>query len=61
MPNPFDQRAIKVGPATYDRITAVKAALEVEKQRQVTYAESVEYLLTYWETTAGLRAAEAGR
>jgi len=61
MPNPFDQRVIKVGPATYDRMTAVKTELEREKQRLVTYAETVEYLLTYWESTAGLKPAEAGR
>lgn len=61
MPNPFDQRVIKVGPAVYDKVGAVKMALEQEKQRQVTLAEAVEYLVTYWETTAGLKPAEAGR
>lgn len=55
----FEQRPLKVSIATYDRVTAVKRAMESERQRQVTLSEAVEYLVTYWETTAGLTAAEA--
>jgi hypothetical protein len=61
MPNPFDQRVIKIGPAVYDKVTTVKLALEAEKQRQVTYGETIEYLVTFWESTAHLTAAENGR
>jgi hypothetical protein len=55
----FEQRPLKVSIATYDRVTAVKRAMESERQRQVTLSEAVEYLVTYWETTAGLATAEA--
>lgn len=46
----FEQRVMKVNPATYDRVTLVKLAMEKEKQRQVTYAEVLDYLVNHWET-----------
>lgn len=57
----FGQRRIVLTIHIYDRLTAVKEELEQDKQRQVTYTEAVEYLLTYRESTAHLSGTEAGR
>lgn len=60
----FDQRVIRVGPDTYDKVTAVRRAMAEEKHRQVTYAEAVDYLVTYYEETGrirGTREEEEGR
>lgn len=57
----FEQRVIRIDLATHKRMTVVKKAMEAEKNRQVTYAEAVEYLVTYWENAPRLAAQEAGR
>jgi hypothetical protein len=47
---PFEQRTMKISPATYDRVTTVKLAMEREKKRSVSYSETVDYLADHWET-----------
>lgn len=56
----FEQRVLKVSPATYDRVTVVRDTMAREKNRQVTYEEAVEYLLNFRDQMLGLNAA-AGR
>ena len=46
----FEQATMKVSPKTYQTVTRVKQAMETEKQRQVTYSETLDYLVNYWET-----------
>ena len=59
----FEQKAMKVNAAAYEAVAEVKAELEREKQRQVTFSETVEYLIDYRRTMLALAPAaqEAGR
>jgi len=57
---PFEQKVIKVSPATYNAVTAVKIEMAAEKHRQVTFDEAVEYLLTFRQAALAL-TTEAGK
>jgi hypothetical protein len=50
MARPFGQRVVTVGPAVHEKLLAIQRELAEERQRNVTYAEVVEYLVTFRET-----------
>lgn len=54
---------MNVAQPIYDRVTAVKAEMEAEKQRTVTFDEAVGYLLDFRDQVLGVAAdaTEAGR
>ena len=57
-----EQKTFKVSPAVWDRVTAIKAGLEADKTRQVTYSETIEILADAWDRWQALTAAaEAGQ
>lgn len=57
----FDQVTMKVSPATYQRVTAVKLGLEETEGRQVTYSETLNRLTELWDrAVAAVDAREAG-
>jgi UDP-N-acetylglucosamine:LPS N-acetylglucosamine transferase len=44
----WDKATMKVSPATYAAVTAIKQELEAGKQRQVTYSETLDEMAKAW-------------
>jgi hypothetical protein len=55
----FEQRVIKVSPETGSRLTEIRDTMAREKRRQVTYAETVEYLIDFRDQALGLGLSTA--
>lgn len=52
----------KISTPAHDELTEVKEHLETARGRQVTYSETVEYLISYWKSGLAVTAAkEAAR
>jgi len=51
----YRQSPLKIGPATYRRLSEIKQRLSEEKQRQVTFSEVVDLLVGAWDA-AGRQA-----
>lgn len=54
---------MKINPPVYQRVTAIKQAMEAELQRQVSYSEALDKMADHYEATSRLLrdVEEAGR
>jgi hypothetical protein len=58
---PVGQVTMKVHAGTYERLTAIKADMKAERNREIPYTDVIEYLLECREQLIGVLSREAGR